>query len=89
LPWGWSGSFELERGSPAVDLFFANAEAAWMDGGTYNVAQLFTYITETDGSTSTFAFDNIALKLSDAGSYKGDSSVKQRIDFIANRRRSV
>jgi hypothetical protein len=89
LEWGWSGSFELERGSPALDLFFCNKEAAWIDSGTASVAQMFTYITETDGSQSTFAYDNVALKLSDAGSWKADASVKQRVDWIANRRRSV
>jgi hypothetical protein len=89
LEWGWTGSIELERGDQAVDLFFANKEATWLVSGISQVSQLFTYIVETDGSTSTFAFDNVALKLSDAGSWSSDAAVKLKIDFIANRRRSV
>jgi hypothetical protein len=89
LPWGWTGSIELERGDQQVDLFFANMESTWLVGGVANVSQLFTYIIETDGSTSTFAYDNVALKLSDAGSWASDAAVKMKIDFIANRRRSV
>jgi hypothetical protein len=89
LPWGWSGSIELERGDQQVDLFFANMEALWLVGGTANVSQLFSYIIETDGSTSTFAYDNVAMKLADAGSWSSDQAVKMKIDWIANRRRSV
>lgn len=89
LPKGWSGTIEVERGSPGVDLLFAAMEQGWLSGGVYQVSSLYTYIVEANGSTSTFQFDNVSLKLSDGGSWSGDASVRQRIEFMANRRRSV
>ena len=47
------------------------------------------YVTETDGSTSTYQYDNVIFRLSNAGTWKGDSSVKQKLEFFAIRRRRV
>jgi len=87
LPKGWTGSFELERGSADVDRVFAAIEQNWVANGVYNQCQIIEYIIETDESTSTFAFDNVSLKYSDAGAWKGDASVKQKVEFTAWRRR--
>jgi hypothetical protein len=89
LPKGWSGSLECDRGDPTVDSLFASIESAWFNGGSYQVATMFQYISEDGGGTSTYAYDNVALKLTDAGSWKPDAVVKQTIGFIANRRRPV
>jgi len=89
LPKGWSGTIEMERGLPSVDIFFALMEGAWLDTGTYTVSTLFQYVRETSGSQSTFAYDNVGLKLDDAGDYKPDAAVRQRISWSANRRRPV
>jgi hypothetical protein len=53
------------------------------------VSTLFQYVRETNGSQSTYAYDNVGLKLDDAGDYKPDAAVKQRMSWAANRRRSV
>lgn len=87
LPKGWTGSFELERGNPAVDLLFAQIEDNWVISGIYNQGQLITNIIERDNGLSTFAFDNVSMKYSEAGMWKGDSTVRQKIDFNAWRRR--
>jgi hypothetical protein len=89
LPKGWSGTIEVERGSGSLDTLFALTEAAWIDGGIYTVSTLFQYVRETNGSQSTYAYDNVGLKLDDAGDYKPDAAVKQRMSWAANRRRSV
>jgi hypothetical protein len=89
LPKGWSGTIEVERGNAAIDTFFTLLEASWIDGGVYTVSTLFQYVKETNGSQSTFAYDNVGLKLDDAGDYKPDAAVRQRLSFGANRRRPV
>jgi hypothetical protein len=89
LPKGWSGTIEVERGNASLDTLFTLIEAAWIDGGIYTVSTLFQYVRETNGSQSTFAFDNVGLKLDDAGDYKPDAAVKQRMSWAANRRRPV
>jgi hypothetical protein len=88
LPTGWTGAFTVERGNSGVDDFFAQAESSWIDGGIYQVSTIYQYITETSG-TSTYQFDNVALKLDDAGDWAGDKSTKQTVSFTANRRRKI
>ena len=89
VPKGWTGSFEMERGSSAVDDLIADIETGWMTNGSYANSTIYQYIKEADGSTSTYQFTDASLKLSDAGSWKGDASVKQRLDFMAGRRQRV
>jgi hypothetical protein len=89
LPKGWSGSLDVDRGSNSLDTLFANIEQAWISGGSYNLSTMYQYVQETDGSTTTFAYDNVAIKLADAGNYAPDAVVKQRLTFSANRRRIV
>ena len=89
LPKGWTGSFENERGNSGLDDLFTQTEASWFNAGLVVASTLYQYVTETDGSQSTYQFDNVAMTLSEAGSWKGDSTVKQKVDFEANRRRRV
>lgn len=89
LPKGWSGSLDVDRGNSALDDLFAATEDQWMNGGVYQNSTMFQYVSEADGSVSCYAFDNVALKLADAGAYRPDAAVKQRITFLANRRRRV
>jgi hypothetical protein len=89
LPKGWEGSFELERGNSIVEDFVASTESAYYNGGTFTASTMYQYINETDGSTSTYQYDNVSFKLSSAGTWKGDSSVKQRLEFFSSRRRRI
>lgn len=89
LPKGWSGNITLERGDNGAEAFFVQTEAAWYTSGSYQVATLYIYITERGGSTTSYAWDNVALSFEDGGTYKGDSSVRQRLDWMANRMRAV
>ena len=89
LPKGWNFRIEAERGGPQLDLLFAQVEAIWYNAGTVTVGTLFQYVTEPDGSTTAFAYDNVSLKLDDPGEWRGDASVKQRLSGNANRRRAV
>ena len=89
LPKGWEGSFELERGSSSVDDFVAAAEQQYFNGNSITAGTMYQYVTETDGSSSTYQFDNVAFRLSNAGIWKGDSSVRQKLEFFAVRRRRI
>jgi hypothetical protein len=89
LPKGWEGHFELERGSSAADDFIARAEAAYHSGSAVPLGTLYQYVNETNGSTSTYQYDGTVFKLAQAGTWKGDSSVKQRLEFFAGRRTRV
>src|SRR4051812_43382130 len=54
LPKGWEGSFEVERGSSDVDDFAAASEQQFFNGGPVPTGTMFQYVTETDGSISTY-----------------------------------
>ena len=89
LPKGWEGSFELERGNSVVDDFIAAAEQQYFGGNGVGSGTMYQYITETDGSTSTYQYDGVTFQLTNAGVWKGDSSVTQKLEFFATRRRRV
>ena len=89
LPKGWEGQFDLERGNSAVDDFIAQTEAAFVQGSAVPTGTLYQYISEPDGSTSTYQYDQVVFKLTQSGQWRGDQSVKQRLDFFAARRRRV
>ncbi len=89
LPSGWEGSFDIERGSSAADDFIAAAESGWYNSGSLPTGTLYQYVAENDGSTSTYQFDGVVFKLSSSGAWKGDASVKQKLDFMASQRTRV
>ena len=89
LPKGWEGSFEVERGSSALEDFIASSEQQYFNGGSASLGTMYQYVAETDGSTSTYQYDGVSFRLISAGVWKGDSSVKQKLEFYATRRRRI
>ncbi len=89
LPKGWDGIFELERGSSAAEDFVAQLEAQYHVGGRPGQATLYQYINEPDGSTSTYQFQGVVFKMTQAGIWRGDAAVKQRLEFFAVQRARV
>ena len=89
LPKGWEGHFELERGNSAADDFINALEQAWHVAGELQGSTLYQYVTETDGSVSTYQFEGAVFKLTSAGQWKGDAAVRQRLDFFASRRKRI
>jgi hypothetical protein len=89
LPKGWEGSFEVERGTPALDDFVSTIEQNYFNGGGGDAGTMYQYITEVDSSVSTYQFDGVVFKLASAGMWKGDSSVKQKLEFYATRKRRI
>jgi hypothetical protein len=86
LPKGWDGQFELERGTSDAEDFIARLEADYYAGSLAASGTMYQYIAEADGSTSTYQFDSVVFKLSHAGAWRGDASVKQRLEFFASTR---
>jgi hypothetical protein len=82
LPKGWEGSFELERGNSVVEDFIAATEQAYLNGGSSGSVTMYQYISETDGSVSTYQYAGVTLKLVNAGIWRGESSVKQKLEFF-------
>jgi hypothetical protein len=89
IPKGWEGSFDLERGNSAVEDFIAATEQAYFNGSLNATSTMYQYIAETDGSTSTYQYDGVTFRLASAGHWKGDSSVRQKLEFFATRRRRI
>jgi hypothetical protein len=89
LPKGWEGSFEVERGTSALDDFISSIEQDYYNGAGSAPGTMYQYITEVDSSVSTYQFDGVVFKLTSAGSWKGDSSVKQKLEFYATRKRRI
>ncbi|MCX7382770.1 MAG: hypothetical protein NT133_15440 [Alphaproteobacteria bacterium] len=89
LPKGWDGHFEMERGGPAVDDFISRIEAAYNAGSQVAAGTLYQYVAEADGSVSTYQFDGVVFKLAHAGAWKGDQSVKQKLEFFGSSRRRI
>jgi hypothetical protein len=89
LPKGWEGSFEIERGNSTVDDFIATTEQAYFSTGQLASSALYQYVTEANGSTSTYQYDGAVFKLSAAGAWRGDAAVKQKLEFFATRRKRV
>ena len=86
LPKGWEGSFDLERGSSVADDFIAATEQAFYTNGQLPTSTLYQYVSEADGSTSTYQYDGAVFKLAAAGAWRGDAAVKQKLEFFAARR---
>lgn len=89
LPKGWEGSFEVERGTSSVDDFIAASEAIFLNQGSLPSGTVYQYVAETDGSTSTYQYSGVVFKLSNAGTWKGNSAVKQKLEFFAAVRQRI
>lgn len=89
LPKGWEGTFEVERGTSALDDFISSLEQSFYNGTGTQTGTMYQYITETDGSVSTYQFDEVVFKFASAGNWKGDTSVKQKLEFYATRKRRI
>ncbi|MBO1361776.1 hypothetical protein J2D73_18500 [Acetobacter sacchari] len=89
VPNGWSGSFVMQRDSDTLDALIASNEAAFWSAATINSGTLYQYITETDGTTTTYEFSDVAITLNDAGQWQNDNIVNQTVNFTASQRIAI
>lgn len=85
-PAGWRGQFEVDRGNSAIDDLVASIESAFWSAGSIGSGTIYQYVTETDGTLSTYEFVGVSLVLANAGSYQSDNIVKQAIGFFSSQR---
>ena len=86
---GWSGNFDIERQDSTVDDYFSQLEANYYAGLNEAAVTITETITEVSGAVTQYRYTGVLLKLEDAGDYAGDSTVKQKVSFIASRRIKV
>jgi hypothetical protein len=86
---GWTGTFDIERQDNTLDDYWAQLEANYFTGINSPSLTITETITEVAGNVTQYRYEGVQLKLSDAGDWKGDSTVKQRVDFLCARRRKV
>ena len=89
LPKGWEGGFEVERGTSALDDFISTIEQNYYNGAGTSPSTMYQYITEVDSSVSTYQFSGVVFRLASAGTWKGDSSVKQKLEFYATTKQRI
>ena len=89
LPDGWKGTIEVDRASDVVDSHFAALEEAYYNGVTILNGSILETIVERGGLISQYRYEEVAMKLSDAGKSEGDKPIKMKIDFGASRRKKV
>jgi hypothetical protein len=89
VPKGWEGSFELDRGDSTVEDFIASMEQDYYNGVMDALSSMYQYVSEVDGSTSTYQYDSVVFHLSNAGQWRGDVAVRQKLEFFASRRMRI
>lgn len=86
VPNGWSGSFQVQRDSAKLDNLIASSEAAFWSAATITSGTIYFYADETDGSTTTWEYTDVAITLNNAGSWQNDNIVTQGVNFTASQR---
>lgn len=83
---GWRGRFEIDRQDSTVDDYFSQLEAGYYAGVVEQSASITETITEVSGAITQYRYIGVLLKLENAGSWKGDETVKQTVSFVATQR---
>jgi hypothetical protein len=83
---GWEGTIELDRMSPALDLFFAFMENLYYTGQDVPPSFISEKITERNGALTQFTYPGVAWQYTDAGTAKGDEKITQSASWKASRR---
>lgn len=86
---GWSGTFELERQNSDIDDYWALLETNYYMGVDQQSTTIIETITEVNGSITQYIYTGVIFKLEDAGEWKGDDTVKQKLSFFASRKQKV
>jgi hypothetical protein len=84
-----SGTFDLERQDSKVYDYLAQLEANYYAGLNEQPVTITETITEVSGAVTQYRYLGVLLRLDDAGDKAGDSTVKQRLSFTAQRRIKV
>lgn len=86
---GWEGTAEFDRSVSTLDDFFVAKEQARFNGQQPPVMTITATINNTDGTTSRYRFEGVAVKLEDGGKYVADEKVTQTMSWRAARRKAA
>lgn len=89
IPNGWEVTLELERASSLLDDYIAALEAGYYNGQNILGSTLTETITEVSGAVTQYRYTGVAVTFEDAGEWRGNQSVKQRLMCKASRRIKV
>jgi len=89
VPDGWRGSFDFDRTNNSIDIYFANFEAAYYNGGNPLDGSITETIQEADGTTTQFVYEGVSMRLANSGQWRASEKVTQRIDWSASQRKQV
>jgi hypothetical protein len=89
FPEGWSGTFEIERQNALLDQYFAQLEDDYYAGANESPCTITETIIEPTGELSQYRYEGVLLKLEEAGDWEGAKTVKQRLSFVASRRKRI
>ncbi|RFD18710.1 hypothetical protein DY926_15135 [Komagataeibacter melaceti] len=88
-PNGWSGGFDFQRDNSGADDLFAAIEGGFWEAGTMILGSVYQYVTECDGTSTTYEFMGATIRLTNAGHYQSENIVTQHIDFMARIRNKI
>lgn len=89
IPDGWEGTVTFDRGSSALDDYFARREQAHYDGTVIPPCSITETIREVGGGITQWRYTNVTLTMSQGGEARGDAKVEQTVDYVASRRIKV
>jgi hypothetical protein len=88
IPDGWTLDFTFDRVGSELDNIFVNAEQDYWEGSgnllSFSILQ--TILNANDGSTSQYEFQNLAIKLDDAGEFSSNAVVPMKVMGRCSRR---
>jgi hypothetical protein len=89
IPGGWQGTIEIDRANSNADDLHYTLETLYYNGSNVPAGTITETITEPDGSVTQWRFERVMFVLDDAGAFKGDSKVTQKLAWCASFRKKV
>jgi len=89
IPAGWEGTVTLDRADSNLDDYIAQIEALYYAGQTIAYGQITETISEVSGAITQYRYTNVAYNLEDAGTWKGDDKVVEKLKFKASQKIKV
>jgi hypothetical protein len=89
IPDGWDGTIGITRGDRVLDDFIASLEENYYAGKDVIGSAITETIREVGGGISQWRYEGIMFKLDDAGAWKGNGDVQQKLSWVASRKRRI
>jgi hypothetical protein len=86
---GWRGTVDIDRQDASLDTFQANLEASYWAGQNILSGTMLESITETNGTSSQYRYDDVMYWVEDPGDGTPDKKVSQRIEWCCGTRKRV